>query len=77
MFIFFFFCSNSNNNLFQNLDIIDIGSVGLSVVGSNNTIDSCTVKYTGDGGISVSGGNRATLTPSGTVAAIINPITNE
>jgi hypothetical protein len=46
----------------------DLGNYGVVIDGgTNHRVDGCTIYETGDGGVSVSGGDRKTLAPAGHV----------
>ncbi|XP_046356361.2 uncharacterized protein LOC124135175 [Haliotis rufescens] len=56
-----------NNINVQNLDIKNLGSYGVDIRASSNiTVSRCDIHYT-NGGVSLYGGDRITLTPSGNV----------
>lgn len=48
--------------------IRNVGTWGAIVDGRKHIIDGCDIAYTGDGGIQLDGGDRATLTPANHVA---------
>ncbi|HEY3269851.1 MAG TPA: right-handed parallel beta-helix repeat-containing protein [Geothrix sp.] len=52
---------------FKNCQFRNSGGYGLILGGSSNLVEACDFRQTGQGGVSVSGGSRATLTPSGTL----------
>ncbi|XP_071094412.1 uncharacterized protein [Haliotis cracherodii] len=59
--------SNLHNINVQNMEIKNMGSYGVHFPGSSHvTVSQCDVHYT-NGGVSVSGGDRKKLTPSGNV----------
>ncbi|WP_285727900.1 right-handed parallel beta-helix repeat-containing protein, partial [Geothrix rubra] len=52
---------------FRNCTFRNAGGYGLYLNGTSNLVEACDFRQLGQGGVSVSGGSRATLTPSGTV----------
>ena len=55
------------NVLFTHCQFRNAGGYGLILNGYNNLVDACDFRQLGQGGIWVSGGDRASVTPSGTV----------
>ena len=50
---------------YTNLTVKNVGLGGLYLPGgANNTVQGCSIAYSGGTGISISGGNRTTLTPA-------------
>jgi hypothetical protein len=52
---------------FKNCQFRNAGGYGLTLGGTSNLVEACDFRYLGKGGVSLSGGNRATLTPSGSL----------
>jgi hypothetical protein len=59
--------SSCQNVTFKNCQFRNAGGYGLSLNGSSNLVEACDFRQLGQGGVTVSGGSRTTLTPSGTV----------
>ncbi len=49
----------------ENCTVANVADWGILLNGEQNTVTGCTIMYTGRGGLSISGGDRKTLTPSG------------
>ena len=59
--------SSCSNVAFRNCQFRNAGGYGLILGGSSNLVEACDFRQLGQGGVSVSGGSRTTLTASGTV----------
>lgn len=58
---------NGNNCSVINCKILDVYDWAMRINGNNNKIYGCDISRTGRGGISLIGGDRTTLTPSGNI----------
>lgn len=59
---------NGSNNTVESCRVINVAYTAITVNGSGNKIIHNEAAYLGGGGISLSGGDTATLTPSGNIA---------
>jgi hypothetical protein len=59
--------SGGTGNVFKNLEIRNAGAKAIYITNAKyHTIDSCYIHATGEGGVQLTGGDRVTLTTSGT-----------
>ncbi len=58
---------NGDNITFKNCKVLNSYGRGIVIDGWNNTVYGCEVSYMGKGGIYLSGGDRATLTPGNNI----------
>jgi autotransporter-associated beta strand protein len=56
------------NVVFQRCRFLATGTDAISISGTNSGINNCEIADAGSGGVSLSGGDRATLTPGGNYA---------
>ncbi|MBI1753896.1 MAG: right-handed parallel beta-helix repeat-containing protein [Acidobacteria bacterium] len=64
--------TNGQAVAFARCQFKNAGGYGLLLGGSSNLVEACDFRQLGQGGVSVSGGSRATLTPSGTLVENCN-----
>lgn len=53
----------SNDNVIRNLKITNVAETAIVISGYRNLVEKCDISHTGKGGVYVTGGERATLTP--------------
>ncbi|WP_285578069.1 right-handed parallel beta-helix repeat-containing protein, partial [Geothrix limicola] len=61
------YASSCQNVAFRNCQFRNAGGYAMLLNGSSNLVEGCDFRQLGKGGIWASGGNRTTLTPSGTL----------
>ncbi len=57
-----------NGNVIRDLLIKNVANHGIKLTGSYNVVENCEITHTGRGGIYLTGGDRATLTPGNNIA---------